>query len=303
MKKHIHILLCLLLISSLAVAGLGAYLKYNLFASLGLETRENIIALPFVLYADKELSYSVSYLMKAQQEPPQETRPAGTAPTEPSTEAPTKTTGTASKVTEPTESEPSYVPVDESWFDDALFIGESRTASLQNFSRLGKADYFCGVNLTVYEVTVMHKTDLYYSHKTLVDLLTERTYGKIFIHFGINESAGNIDMFIAGYQDLIDLIREKQPNAVIILQAIMPVTRSYATRSIFLPENLEMMNGRIRELAVDEHFRYIDVREWCADEEGFLLEEYTRDGCHPDAGGCRVWAQWLLEKAGELRIP
>lgn len=83
---------------------------------------------------------------------------------------------------------------------------------MQNFSRLGKADYFCGVNLPVYEVTAMHKTDLYYSHKKLEDLLTERTYGKVFIHFGIKESAGNMDMFIAGYQDLIDLIRELQPD-------------------------------------------------------------------------------------------
>lgn len=301
MKRRICFLLSALLISSLAVAGAGAYLKYVLFTSIGLQTQENIIALPFVLMADKELSYSVSYLMAAQNSQPQQitptedTTPADTEPVQPGTEA------TPPPDTTPTQ--PAYVPVDESWFDDALFIGESRTASLQNLSRLGRADYFCGVNLTVYEVTVMHKTDLYYSHKKLEDLLTERTYGKIFIHFGINESAGNIDMFIAGYQDLIDLIREHQPDAVIILQAIMPVTRGYAARPIFLPEHMAMMNARIRSLAVDEHFRYIDPREWCADEEGFLLEEYTNDGCHPDAKGCEAWAEWLMEKAGWLNIP
>lgn len=298
MKRRICIFLSLLVISALAVSGVGAYLKYCLFASIGLQTQENIIALPFVLMADKELSYSVSYLREAKNTPQQETTvPWDTVPvsTEPiaSTEALQETVPT----------QPAYVPVDESWFDDALFIGESRIASIQNCSRLGKADYFCGVNLTVYEVTAMHKSDLYYSHKKLADLLTERTYGKIFIHFGINESAGNIDMFIAGYQDLIDLIRERQPDAVIVLMAIMPVTRGYATRSIFLPEHLTMMNGRIQALAVDEHFRYIDVREWCADEDGFLLEEYTVDGCHPDAKGCEAWSQWLMEKAGWLNIP
>ena len=87
------------------------------------------------------------------------------------------------------------------------------------------------------------------------------------------------------------------------LQAIMPVTRGYAARPIFLPDHMAMMNERIRALAVDEHFRYIDPREWCADEEGFLLEEYTNDGCHPDAKGCEAWATWLLEKAGWLNIP
>lgn len=300
MKKRICFLFCLL-ISSLAVAGAGAYLKYVLFSSIGLQTQENIIALPFVLMADKELSYSVSYLIEAHNSQPQQTTP--TVDTKPADTEPAQPTTEATQPQETTPTQPAYVQVDESWFDDALFIGESRTASLQNLSRLGKADYFCGVNLTVYEVTAMHKTDLYYSHKKLEDLLTERTYGKVFIHFGINESAGNIDMFIAGYQDLIDLIRALQPDAVIILQAIMPVTRGYATRSIFLPENLAMMNGRIQELAVDDHFRYIDVREWCADEDGFLLEEYTNDGCHPDAKGCEQWAKWLIEKAGWLNIP
>lgn len=300
MKRRICFLLSALLISSLAVAGIGAYLKYVLFQSIGLETRENIISLPFVLMVDKELSYSVSYLTKNKESPSPETAP--TQSTRPADE--TAATGTDVTVPDSTvPTEPTYVPVDESWFDDALFIGESRTASLQNLARLGKADYFCGVNLTVYEVTAMHKSDLYYSHKKLVDLLTERTYGKIFIHFGINESSGNIDIFIAGYQDLIDLIRQYQPDAVIILQAIMPVTRSYATRSIFLPEHLNMMNSRIQALAVDEHFRYIDPREWCADEEGFLLDAYTNDGCHPHGNGCEVWAAWLTEKAGWLNIP
>ena len=49
------------------------------------------------------------------------------------------------------ETEPTTEPApDESWFDDALFIGESRTAGLQGYGRLGKADYFCGEGLTVY---------------------------------------------------------------------------------------------------------------------------------------------------------
>ena len=303
MKKRVYLLLSLLLISSVLVAGTGAYLKYGLFASLGLETEENILSLPFVLLADEQLSYSVSYRLEARQNPPQTTEaPETTVPTEETTEA-TEITEAASEATEPIETEPPYIPVDESWFDDALFIGESRTAALMNFGRLGTADYFCGVNQTVYEITAVHKSDLYFSHKTLKQLLSEKTYGKIFIHFGINESAGDIEMFISAYQGLIDMIRELQPDAYIILQAIMPVTRGYATRPIFLPENLNMMNSRIQALATDNHFRYIDVREWIADEEGFMLEEYTNDGCHPHADGCQKWAEWLIEKAGWLQIP
>ena len=74
----------------------------------------------------------------------EETAPPTTVP--PTTIPPTTVPPTTAP-TEPTVSVP-----DESWFDDALFIGESRTAGLKVYGRLGKADYFCGEGLTVYGV-------------------------------------------------------------------------------------------------------------------------------------------------------
>ena len=34
---------------------------------------------------------------------------------------------------------------DESFFDDALFIGDSRMVNVANYARLGSADYFADV--------------------------------------------------------------------------------------------------------------------------------------------------------------
>ena len=109
MKRRICFLLSALLISSLAVASVGVYLKYVLFKSIGLKTQESIVSLPFVLMVDKELSYSVSYLTKIRDSQPQQTSSTqDTLPTD------TGTTQSTTEATEPQDTvpaEPVYFPV------------------------------------------------------------------------------------------------------------------------------------------------------------------------------------------------
>lgn len=306
MKKRMYVLLILLLVSSLLVGSWGAYLKYERFRALDMETQESIFALPFVLMADPQLQYTVKNRTEQLMNPTEPTVSVETqAPTEtlPPETVPPTTVVTIPPTTEPVETEPAYIPVDESWFDDALFIGESRTAGLQSMGRLGNADYFCATSLTVFGVLDIRCDDLHFGKQTLGSLLSSKTYGKIYIHLGINELGGNNDDIIAQYQRLIDLIREKQPDAYIILQAVMAVSRSYASNPRFAVENVNALNARIEALAVDDHFRFIDVNEWLGDEEGYLRSEMTFDGCHLYGSGYEEWAQWLLENAGWLGIP
>ena len=306
MKKRMYVLLILLLVSSLLVGAWGAYLKYERFRALDMETQESIFSLPFVLMADPQLQYTVKNRTEQLMNPTMPTVPTETqAPTEtlPPETVPPTTVVTIPPTTEPVETEPAYIPVDESWFDDALFIGDSRTLGLKGMGRLGNADYFCAGSLTVFGVLDIRCDDLNFGKQTLESLLSSKTYGKIYIHLGINELGVDMDDIIAQYQRLIDLIREKQPDAYIILQAVMAVSRGYATTPRFAIENINELNARIEALAVDEHFRFIDVNEWLGDEEGYLRSEMTFDGCHLYGSGYEEWGQWLLENAGWLGIP
>ncbi len=306
MKKRMYSFLILMLVSSLAVGSWGAYLKYEVFGQLGIETQESIFSLPFVMMADHQLQYTVSSRTEQLRNPTEPSLPAQTqAPPEtlPPEAVPPTTIVTVPPETEPVETGPVYVPVDESWFDDALFIGESRIVGLQGMGRLGNADYFCAGSLTVFGVLDIRCEDLHFGKQTLESLLSSKTYGKVYIHLGINELGGNMDDIIAQYQRLIDLIREKQPDAYIILQAVMAVSRSYAGNPRFSIENVNALNARIEALAVDDHFRFIDVNAWLGDEDGYLRPEMTFDGCHLYGSGYEEWGQWLLENAGWLGIP
>lgn len=224
-----------------------------------------------------------------------------TIPTEtipPVTETVPPTTVATEQPTEPTEP-----ALDESWFDDALFIGESRTMGLKMWGRLGNADYFCAESLTVYGVFDIEASDINFYSQRLNRLLSGKTYGKVYIHLGINEVGGNLDKFAAQYLKLIDLIREKQPDAHIILQAVVVLSKDYSSNAIFRQENIQAINDRIRQLSEDEGLFFSDVNQLVADENGYLNMELSFDGCHLHETGYQAWAQWLLEEASSFDIP
>lgn len=296
MKKMTLTLVFMLVLSSLLMACLGAYLKYELLQPLGLFEDKSIMEVPFMLIADPGAQYTLEYMQaKSEETQPPETEPPQTEPpeTEPPTEAPTEP---------PTE--PPVIEVDESWFDDVLFIGDSRTVGLRDYARIGNAEYFCAVGMKVFKVRETWAMDKTFPYTTLEDLLSERTYGKIYISLGMNDCANDQDSFASSYQELVEWIREMQPDAVIILQGIMAVTEwKNEMYWYFSMENLNAMNERIRAIADGDRIRYIDVNEWIANEEGYLPDEMAGDGCHLYFEGYNAWAQWIFDTAGDLRIP
>lgn len=226
--------------------------------------------------------------------PTEVTKPATTTATVPPTTVPPTTVLPTTEPTEPV--------VDESWFDDALFIGESRTAGLRGYGRLGNADYFCGEGLTVYGVMGIKASDTNFTEQTLTSLFSQRQYGKIYIHLGINELGGNLDRFVVQYQKIIDEIRQFQPDARIILQSVLALGDGYSSKSWFSRERIHDINNRIRNLAEENGLHFSDVNQIMTNEEGYLIEERTFDGCHLYPASYEKWAQWLLDEAATLNI-
>ena len=315
MKKH-FLLPIFLLISSLLVAALGAYLKYDLFVNLQLDTEENIISLPFVLLTDEQLSYQFEISLEDHRNPPspsevvsnitptqpQETEPT-VAATLPIETVPTETVPIETNPVEAEPVQPAYTELDDSWFDDVLFIGESRVDGLKLTARLGNAEYFSDSGVSVFNVLNVTASDQKFQKAGLADVLSWKKYGKIIIHLGINECGKYPESFAVQYQRVIDFIRRKQPDAYVILHSLLPVTRDYATSARVQPSNIAIYNEQIQSLVSDDRIRYISVDKWCTDEESYLLEELTNDGCHPHGQGNLQWAQWIKEECSWLGIP
>ena len=222
------------------------------------------------------------------------TEPTTVPPTEPPTEPPKSSTY------------PGYDfsgGVDSTWYEDVLFIGDSRTVGLREYARSGNADYFCGVGMSVFNIQTSKTEDLGFTKQYLEDLLASRTYGKVFINLGINECGYSTSSLVSAYKDLIKLVQKYQPNAKIVIQAIMTVTKNYAGgASYFQPDHIFSINRKLANLADGASVFYIDVNVYFTDQDGFLYRDLTGDGCHLYASYYRVWRDWIGYEAARLGI-
>ncbi len=226
-------------------------------------------------------------------EPPEEQPPEDEPPEEPLA----VTVGTSGEFTPEST-------VDDSWFDDVLFIGDSRTEGLRLYSRIGGADYFAATGMSVYTALTKKASDKGFSEQTLPQLLKNKTYGKIFIGLGINECGSSFKSLTKAYTKLVNTVREAQPDAVVILQAIMTTGHKKEAQNIcFGPKNLFKINEMIRSLADGEHIFYINVNEVFADEEGYLPDSFSGDGCHLYAKYYPLWVSWIKSAVVDIPLP
>ena len=110
------------------------------------------------------------------------------------------------------------------------------------------------------------------------------------------------DEVARGVKKILDLCREKAPNAVIILTAIMP-RNDDANKSTALMPTINKINDRIAKFADGKTIRYINVNDKLADKDGKLFEGMTRDNLHPVAKGYQPWADALKPIFTEILGP
>lgn len=194
-----------------------------------------------------------------------------------------------------------FVAVDESYFDDAVFIGDSRMVGLHDYGGLDKADFFATVGMNVYDLWTDKFCEVDGEKLTLEEALTKRRYGKIYFQIGINEMGrGTIDSFMQAYEDSVRKFQELQPDAVIYVQGIMRVTQEKSeSDKIFNNDGILLRNNRIAQLADNIHIFYIDVNEVVCDERGNLKEDLTFDNVHLYGSKYNIWVDYLKTKGIE----
>lgn len=186
---------------------------------------------------------------------------------------------------------------DVAYFDDALFIGDSRTVGIQEYGYLENADFFADVSMSVYKIENA-KINLGNGKKKLEEILTENTYGKVYVMLGINELGYDFDYTLEKYKTLLAAINEAQPEAIIYICGNLHVTKEQSEADEYFNNvNINHFNEAISQLEDGETFFYIDINELFDDAEGNLGEEYSSDEAHVMGKYYETWCDWLLSKA------
>ena len=193
---------------------------------------------------------------------------------------------------------PVWQTVDETYFDDALFIGDSRVVGLRDYGKLEEhGTFYAYEGLNIFRLLSAKFVQLPGQRKkiSVEEALGQQQFGKIYLMVGINElDIGTTERFRDTYQETIDRIRELQPNAKIIIQSIMLVTQKRSSKGDFVKNSSIMeRNEAIAQLADGVNVFYLDVNEAIVDESGGMNPTYTTDGVHLNAKYVPLWTEYL----------
>ena len=196
---------------------------------------------------------------------------------------------------------PASAEVDNSWFDDALFIGDSITEGIKAYNLLGNATVVSNVGISLYNVATKECINTGDGTRITIPQAVAQypNKTKISIQLGVNGMGMTIDQFKQAYSGFIDIIRKSHPNASIYLVSIFPISEQKFYNSGYSKSitnaKIDEFNNAIMEVAVDKDAHFLYVAECIKQPDGSLDAEVTGDGMHIGPAYYERWFQYMRE--------
>ena len=194
---------------------------------------------------------------------------------------------------------PERESVDNSYFDDAAFVGDSRTDGFMLYSGIGTGRNLTSNGLSIFSLAEKEALTIDGGKYTLLEALALEEYGKVYLSLGVNElGTYNDESFYRSYCEAIDRIRLTQPKAVIYIQGLIPINEGQieaynGNKYNLTNEHLRVYNDLMRRAAEEKQVVYLDLYSEFVDENGALPEELSRDGVHLTKEPCQQWLAYL----------
>lgn len=188
--------------------------------------------------------------------------------------------------------------VEDSYFDNCVFIGDSRTIGLQNVNVIPTENIFAvnGISHVAYQSHYFSDTTTG-SYGTIGTILSARQPEYIYVALGINGVGFmDADSFMEQYQTLINTIIVNAPNSNIIIESIIPVSNYYEQNNPTLTNaKIDTINDHLLILATELDLKYLNVSEVFTDDfnNGLSSLYDSGDGLHFNETGIRAIIDYI----------
>ena len=196
--------------------------------------------------------------------------------------------------------QPENGRVDMSYFDDALFVGDSLTQGFLTYTANGFENASFAAYIGASPRTFINGTAQNAAGETVrpMDEILAANAKKVYILLGTNALETSTDeAFLKYYGDFLDLLLEQLPaDTVFYLQSIPPASAEKAAADEkFALSRIQSVNDGIARLAYSRGMHYVDLTAALSDEAGALRADYVAgDGLHMNAQGYGAWREALI---------
>lgn len=210
-------------------------------------------------------------------------------------EASSEKTPTVSNPDSPAIVPKAAQPVDDSYFSDAVFIGDSRMEGFRNVSGITQGTFFTSVGMSLSGLISQPIIKIGDETVTVAAAVSGGSYNKIYLMLGTNDLGeydleGFHDRFTSATQRLMEL----QPGAVFYICSIIYVEESKVTTGEYVNNtNVDKLNAILLQICEEQGYHYIDLNEILSDGHGSLIEGASSDGVHMYEKYCKQMLDYL----------
>lgn len=187
-------------------------------------------------------------------------------------------------------------PVDDTYFADAVFIGDSRMEGFRNQSGITQGQFLTGIGMNVNNIFTQKYIHLYNEQITVYQALINTQYKKVYIMLGTNDlGEPDFDAFKENYRLCLSEIKKLLPQDTLIyvINVAYVEEAKIEDTSYVNNQNIEIVNQKILELCEEEGYYYLNVNEVLSDGNHSLIEGATSDGVHMYDTYCKIWLDYL----------
>ena len=191
------------------------------------------------------------------------------------------------------------------YFSDAVLVGDSRMQGLILYCGLSKVTSYTYKGLTVDSVFTRPiieweeaedlpeaeriPEELWEDGKVpVMEALRQTDYNKVYIMLGINETGWpDAAYFPKAYAKVIDAIREDNPQCLIYILSVFPVTQAVSDYHDYVTnEKIALYNQYLQQLAYEKEVFLVDLAPAVVNEDGVLPADSGVDGIHLNKTYC-----------------
>ena len=197
--------------------------------------------------------------------------------------------------------------VGASWFDDAVFVGDSVTLKLsyyaEDYGALGKAEFLCAGSLGytngLWDLNAPDNVHPFYNgvKYTIPEGLKAIGAKKIFIMLGMNDiGCYGVDGSLESMKTMTSKIEEKCPDADIYVESVTPMLENMQLTGLN-NRTIAEFDEKVKAVCAQRGYKYMDVASAVDDGNGNLVYSYCGDptamGLHFSDAGCDQWVEYL----------
>lgn len=186
--------------------------------------------------------------------------------------------------------------VDDSYFEDAVFIGDSRMQGFRNLSGITKGSFVTAVGMELENFYTVSQIATAAGNATVLDALKNINFSKIYMMLGTNE-LGAYDMNQVGesYRQVLADIKQlsSSPDPIVYVYSVIYVDEPLVTTGDYVNNtNVDAVNMEILKMCKEEGYHYINLNEVLSNGYHGLISGAAEDGIHLNTDYCKEWLEY-----------